>query len=134
MDNNKHKAMKETFFERLLRYIGWSTKGKDGKTSSSRISSYFILGSILTTSLVFIVIELVNAIIVWNTGEPYVIPSEHIVIFGMILAHHLTLLGINKNAETKVEQAVQDKLKSLNELNPKDMPTDVPKDSSDDKE
>jgi len=113
-------------FQKIAEYIGKSILGKDGKVSSSRMSSYFILGSIILTSILFVVIELVNAIILWKTGMPYTIPSEHIVIFGMVLAHHLTLLGINKNAETKVEQAVQDKLKSLNTLNPKDIDTEAP--------
>ena len=76
-----------------------------------------------TSISIFAGVELTNAIITWKQDLSYVIPSEHIVIFGMILAHHLTLLGINKHAETKNHQATQDKLKTQNQLNPKDMPT-----------
>jgi sulfite exporter TauE/SafE len=115
---------------RILAYIGKSVT-KNGQISSTRIASYFILGGILTSIGTFAGIELVNAIIMWNKGLTYIVPSEHVIIFGMVLAHHLTLLGINKNHETKVEQAVQDKLKSHNQINPKDMSTDVPSDSSD---
>jgi len=101
-------------FNKLLRYVGKSVREKrGGKVSSSRLSSYSVLFIIMTVALIFSLIEIVNAIMLWSSGMPYVIPSEHIVIFGMLLAHHLTLLGINKNAETKVEQAVQDKLKGI---------------------
>lgn len=100
---------------------------KDGQVSSTRIASYFILGGILTSMALFIGIELTNAIVMWKDALPYIIPNEHVILFGMILAHHLTLLGINKNAEIRVEQAVQDKLKSHNKTNPKDIPTQIPK-------
>lgn len=116
----------------LMDYIKKSVLDKKGKVSSSRLSSYAILISILLSAVVFIGIELINAIILWKSGAPYVIPSEHIVIFGMVLAHHLTLLGINKNAETKVEQAVQEKLKSLNEINPKDIDVTIEGSSEED--
>jgi hypothetical protein len=102
------------WFNSIAKYVGKSVHEKrGGKVSSSRISSYFMLGAIILTSVTFVVIELVNAFMMWKLGLPYVIPSEHIVIFGMILAHHLTLLGINKNAETKIESSIQEKLKAL---------------------
>jgi hypothetical protein len=110
-------------FKKIGNAIELSTQSKEGKTSSTRISSYFILGAIVLISLLFIAIEIVNAIIMWKNGAPYVIPGEHIAIFGMILTHHLALLGINKTAETKVEQAKQ----AHNKTNPKDMSTEVPK-------
>lgn len=116
----------KNFINTILSYIGKSIS-KDGQVSSTRIASYFILGGILTSIGIFISVEAVNAIVMWKQGLAYVIPNEHIVLFGMILAHHLTLLGINKNAETKVEQAIQDKLKSHNQINPKDIPTSFPK-------
>jgi len=117
----------KNYVQKLLSFMGKSILSKkDGKPSSTRISAYYLLLAIFTFSGLFIMMEGVNAIVLWNTGKPYVIPFEHITIFGMILAHHLTLLGINKRAETKVEQAVQEKLKHLNNLNPKDIPTTPP--------
>lgn len=97
-------------------YISKSVESKvGGKISATRISSYLILGSILTTTAAYIGIDIVNAIIQWVEHKTYTIPTEHIFIFGMILAHHLTLLGINKNAETKQHlddlQTLKDKLK-----------------------
>ena len=112
---------------RMLAYIGESVYDKKGgKISSTRMASYFILGGILTSMLLLVGIELINAIIMWKQGLGYVIPGEHITIFGMVLAHHLTLLGINKYAERKVDVATQDTLKAHNQLNPRDMPTEVP--------
>jgi len=86
---------------------------KDGKISSTRMSSYFILGAILTAAGVFIGIDIVNAIVALYNKGFYEVPANHIVLYGMTLAHHLTLLGINKSAEKNVEVAVQERLKSL---------------------
>ena len=96
--------MKKIIYK-IFDYIGQSVfSSKEGKVSSTRIASYFILGGILTTIALFIGIEGMNAVVVWRSGLSYVIPNEHIVLFGMVLAHHLTLLGINKNHETKIHQ------------------------------
>lgn len=72
---------------------------KGSKPSSSRIMSYMMMGIIMLTGLTALTIEIVNAIKVWSNGEIYTIPSEHIVILGMWLAHQLTLLGIYKRSE-----------------------------------
>lgn len=86
------------FWEHIERSI---ISGVSKKVSTTRISSYLILGSILTTSLIYLIIDIVNAIIKWSNGEIFVLSAESLVFFGMILTHHLALLGINKNAETK---------------------------------
>ena len=118
----------KTIFNKIFSLIGKSVyEKKDGKVSSTRMSSYFILGAILTAAGVFIGIDIVNAIVAIMNKGFYEVPANHIVLYGMTLAHHLTLLGINKNAEKNVEVAVQNKLKSLNQLNPKDIPTTPPK-------
>ena len=72
---------------------------KGSKPSSSRIMSYIMMGIIMLSGLTAISIELVNAIIEWKKGGTHIIPSEHIVILGMWLAHQLTLLGIYKRSE-----------------------------------
>lgn len=115
------------FFGKLLSLIKESTYHKvGGKVSSGRLSSYFILFVIVGAALTFIGIDIANAVIAIINKGFYEVPANHIVLYGMTLAHHLTLLGINKNSEIQVEKAVQDKLKSLNHLNPKDMPTTPP--------
>lgn len=93
---------------------------KGGKVSSGRLSSYFILAVIVGAALTFISIDIVNAIMAIINRGFYEVPANHIILYGMTLAHHLTLLGINKNSEIKIEQAVQDKMKSLNQLNQKE--------------
>lgn len=89
-------------FKKFWEYVEKSIlAGISNKVSTTRISSYLILGSILTTGLVYLIIDIVNAIIKWSNGETFIISTEDLFFFGMILAHHLALLGINKNAETK---------------------------------
>ena len=101
--------------KKIFSLIGKSIYSKkNGKVSSTRLSSYLILFMILLASAAFTGIEVVNAIVAIHNKGFYEIPSNHIVLFGMVLAHHLTLLGINKNAEARVETAVQERLKSLN--------------------
>jgi hypothetical protein len=75
--------------------------GISNKVSTTRISSYLILASILATTIIYLIIDIVNAAIKWSHGQVFIISAESIVFFGMVLAHHLALLGINKNAETK---------------------------------
>ena len=89
-------------FKKFWEYVEKSiSAGISNKVSTTRISSYLILASILTTGIVYLIIDIVNAIIKWSNGETFIISSEDLIFFGMILAHHLALLGINKNAETK---------------------------------
>jgi hypothetical protein len=93
-------------FKKFWDYVGQSVWTKiGGKISTTRIQSYLILGSVLTSTLIFLSIDIVNAIIKWKSGNIYAVPTEHITLFGMVLAHHLALLGINKNSETKTAQA-----------------------------
>ena len=106
--------MKKNFFSQMWDMIIKSSYNANGKVSSSRISSYFILGSILTSSLVFIIIEIGNAVFSWMKKEVYVIPTEHIAIFGMILSHHLLLLGIVKNAKSEPQAIYVDSLAKIN--------------------
>lgn len=74
---------------------------KDGKESSTRIIAYIITSIIVLFSLVFIGIEISSAIVALTTVSKYVVSNEIIIIFGSLLTHQLTLLGINKYHETK---------------------------------
>ncbi|MEK6829558.1 MAG: hypothetical protein AABY15_05560 [Nanoarchaeota archaeon] len=111
---------KQSFIKKVLGMMKESSYDKKGgKISSGRLSSYFILAVIVGAATTFIGIDIVNAIMAIINKGFYEVPANHIVLYGMTLAHHLTLLGINKNSETKIEQAVQDKLKSLKKEEPK---------------
>lgn len=123
----------KNYISKLLSLMKKSSYDKTGKVSSGRLSSYFILIVIIAAATTFMGIDIANAIIAIIDKGFYEIPWNHVVIYGMTLAHHLALLGINKNAETQVEKAVQEKLKHLNELNPKDIPTSPSGEDKDEK-
>lgn len=81
-------------------FIG-SMKSINGSFSHTKISSYFILLSILLSASVFIIIEVGNARLEWDRGRVYEIPINHIGLFAMMLSHHLILLGL-KNSNDKI--------------------------------
>ena len=110
-------------FKKILSYIlksVYTESDKGGKVSSTRISSYVILTAIYLCVISFICIDIINAINVWTNSETpstYTIPFEHIAFIGMVLAHHLTLLGINKNSEKNIAKSVNDRIKNLKDAN-----------------
>jgi len=88
----------------LLDFLKESTKDLTKNYSHTKISSYFILGSILSTTIVYLCIDVINAYINWSKDLPYVIPVEHIGVFALILSHHLVILGLkNASDKTKIE-------------------------------
>lgn len=74
-----------------MKIILKSIKDKTGKESTTRIISYIILLLIILLSLSFIVMLFIQMII----------PNEILIVFGSLLTHQLTLLGINKKLEGK---------------------------------
>lgn len=89
-------------FTKLQNLLKESLFDVRNKVSHSKISSYFILGSILASTALFISIDVGNAILQWKNGHIYTIPLEHIGIFGLILSHHLVLLGLKKDSDVKM--------------------------------
>ncbi len=75
-----------------------------GEPSSSRIFAYTMQFIILCCGLLAIGIELTNAVVEWEKGNVYTIPWEHITIMSMWLVHQLTLLGIYKANESKIQK------------------------------
>jgi hypothetical protein len=71
----------------------------------------------------FIVIDIVNAVNSWRTTGAYEIPGTHVALFGMMLAHQLSLLGIYKALEN---QEIKKKILNNEPEAPKDQPTDTP--------
>jgi len=78
----------------LLNLFEKSILSPDGKESSTRISSYIILLLIILFSITFLVV-FIYLMITKNVS------TEMVIVFGMLLTHHLALLGINKHNETK---------------------------------
>lgn len=101
--------IRQTLLGRFFSMLRQSVLDRTGKTSSSRISSYFVLFSIILSSISFAVIEMVNAAVKWSAGDTYEIPVAHITLFGMILSHHLFLLGIVKNSKSEPSATKIDK-------------------------
>ena len=89
-----------TFFPSIQQKISKSLVDHLGKTSSATISSYFILFQIMLMGTVYLLVDVVNAIIVWRKGESYEIPTQSIFVLGLVLSHHLVLLGIKKAGDT----------------------------------
>lgn len=77
---------------------------KGSKPSSSRIMAYVMMLIIFLCGITAIGIEIGNAVIAWKANTAHVIPSSHVIIIGMWLAHQLTLLGIYKRAETNIKK------------------------------
>ena len=82
-------------FKNFRKIIKNSILSPGGKESSTRIATYIILLLVVLFALTFIAIEIMTSI------ETKSISNEGIIVLGMLLAHHLTLLGINKYNETK---------------------------------
>ncbi len=91
--------MKLPFINKILNKISLSVLS-DNKNSSSRIQSYILLAPILAMTLIFIIIEVWQFIHCINIGKDYYISSEIIIIFGMILSHHLALVFSRKNSQS----------------------------------
>ncbi len=86
----------------ILHSIKDSCYDNAGKLSSGRISSYFLLGSILFSNFCFSLIDLINAVhAIINKGEAYEIPAMHLALYAATLAHHLALLGIKMNSKAE---------------------------------
>ena len=80
---------------KLANYIKKSIFTPDGKESTTRISSYIVLILIVMIALIMMVLEMLQM----------TISNEIIAIFILLLAHQITLLGINKKYESKQEIA-----------------------------
>ena len=82
----------------LINDIRNSTYDKNGKVSHTKISSFFILASIIASNISFITIDMWNLFVISRINL-YEIPLSHIGLYGMTLSHHLFLLGIKKWSE-----------------------------------
>lgn len=82
--------------KKLLDLIRNSTK-----ESSTRILAYTFSFIICVFLFIFLGIEISNAIYSLKNQEIYHLTNEILIVFGSILAHKLTLLGINKYSETQ---------------------------------
>lgn len=99
------------FINRILLKIAESLDGTSNKVSSVRLQSYIILFPILLMVLVFLIIEIWSFIHAIKTASEYKMSSEIIIVFGMTLSHHITILFSRSKVTT-----VSDVKKSIAEI------------------
>lgn len=75
---------------------------KNDQVSSTRLTSHIITLLIVLFCIYFLV--MCSYIVITGVGS---IPNELLIIFGSLLAHQLTLLGINKHHETKQKKNIK---------------------------
>jgi hypothetical protein len=85
------KGARKEITAKFISYIEESVKS-DSKISSTRIQTYIMMISVILSTAAFLAIEIANAVVAWFNNKPYVISSESIIIFGMILSHHLGMM------------------------------------------
>lgn len=110
------------FISKILSLIKSSLNDLSGSVSHTKLSSYFILGSILIFNLVALIIDIFNGVIQWKKGLSYVIPMDHILIYSLTLTHHLVLLGLKKGSEVNYLNAKVelDKMVKSTEITPEE--------------
>jgi len=87
------------FFTKILSKISFSVLENDPH-STHRIQSYIVLIPILCMCTIFSAIEIWAFLHTINCGEDYHISNEIILIFGMILSHHLAVLFSRKKSQS----------------------------------
>ena len=87
------------FIKKIMARINQSTIG-DNNVSSVRIQSYIILLPILIMTAIFLIIEIWDFIYTISSKGDYTISTEIIVIFGMLLSHHLAVMFSRKNSQS----------------------------------
>ncbi len=73
------------------------------EVSATRLSSYLILAPIQLMVLVIILIELFEFFHSVYTGNDYVLSTEFIITFGMVLSHHLAILFSRSKSQSREE-------------------------------
>lgn len=78
--------------KQLIYKISKSLNGDSNEVSTSRLQSYIVLVPIISMSLIFTLIEIWSFLHAINAGTSYRLSNEIMVIYGMLLSHHLGLL------------------------------------------
>lgn len=84
----------------FIQLVKKSVYDRAEKISSTRIQAYITFGAILVMAGMYVIMFLANAGLSLFYHKTVYIPSnEEIIIFGMILGHHLALLGIKNTGD-----------------------------------
>lgn len=90
------------FFKVLFDKINLSILSNNN-TSSSRLQGYLVLVPILVMCYTFLGIEITSFIIAMVHGKTYVLSSEIVIVFGMMLSHHLALVFSKRKSAKNVD-------------------------------
>lgn len=104
-DDLEDKQKKENILFNLIKSSSTDSKGR---ISSTRIQAFMTMSLIYIFTFVFIIIELSNAYHIWP--KSYIPSSESIIVFSMILAHHIAIL-FHKIRENKFIKSDNDQIK-----------------------
>jgi uncharacterized membrane protein YwaF len=87
----------------LFNLIKLSLNGQNHDVSAARLQSYLIILPILLLVITFLLIEIWSFMHSIQTlpNTPYHLSNEIIIIFGMLLAHHLSIL-FSRNKPTSI--------------------------------
>lgn len=116
----------KTIVNSILLKIAESVDGTSNKVSSSRVQSYIILFPILLMVLVFLIIEIWAFGHAIKNGIDYKLSSEIIIVFGMMLGHHLSILFSRTKTPSITE--VKTGIAEISGDKTEDKPEDVSKD------
>lgn len=93
----------KTIINKILMKIAESVDTQGNTISSVRLQSYIILFPILLMVLVFLIIEIWSFIHAIRHGAEYKLSSEVIIVFGMMLSHHLAILFSRSKSQSVAE-------------------------------
>jgi len=110
------------FISKILSKIAASSI-QGNTTSTPRVQSYIILVPILLMSTIFIGFEVSHLIYCLYYTKDYVISSEIIIIFGMLLSHHLALIFSRRKSQS-IEDIKGSKKEEVSKLPTSEMNND----------
>lgn len=114
-------------FKNLQKLILPSLNGDTNEVSVVRLQSYFILLPILIMVGTFLGIEIQSFAYAIYHAKTYVLSNEIIIVFGMLLSHHLALLFSRNKIKTisEINESINNDKESLNKNKDKNKPENV---------
>ena len=106
--------MKSKIISKILNKIALSLL-PSSKISTNRIQSYILLLPILCMSVIFTGIEVYQFFHCINSDKDYYLSAEIIIVFGMILSHHLAILFSRSKSQSINEIKGTDETKNIEE-------------------
>jgi hypothetical protein len=100
------------FLKSLYSKMSQSLNGDSNKVSTSRLQSYLIILPILVMIATFLIIELWSFVHAIQHGLPYRLSNEIIVVFSLVLGHHLSIL-FSRNKPSSISE-IKSEISNIN--------------------